>query len=105
MGGHPLLLHQLEASLLPLGTPGCEALEGWALKVFFGPGPIGFVIWPPFIPQVGSSGSFTLVSLLRLFLGDEWAKVTSCLDWDSLGDWACLLAGSSWHDIVLGTSV
>ena len=70
MGGHPLLLQQPEASLLPLGTPGHEALEGQALKVFFlGPGPIGLVSWPPFIPPGQQVGLFDKGIPLRATFG------------------------------------
>ena len=55
--------------------------------------------------QISRWGSFTLVSLLGLLLGDEWVKVTCCLDWEGLGDWAHLLAGSPWFDIALGLMI
>ena len=43
-------------------------------------------------------GSSTPVSLLGLLPGDEWVKVTHCLNQEGLGDWGHLLVGFPWHD-------
>ena len=55
--------------------------------------------------QVSRWGSFTMVSLSELLLGDQWVKVTHYLDQEGWCDWACLLAGSPWCDITWGTLV
>ena len=55
--------------------------------------------------QVSRWASFTLVSLSGLLQDDDGVKVTCCLDWEGLSDWAHLLVGSPWHDITWGTLV
>ena len=105
VGGQPPLLCQPEASLLPLGTPEHEAVEGAGTQGLLSAWTNQIGHLASFHPLVGRLGSLTLVFLLGLLSDDEWEKVTHHLDEEGLSDWACLLAGFPWPDVTWGILV